>query len=533
MTHITLRNGTYYIRIRVPASLVPIIGRHEVYRSLKTSNVRLATKRCGLLRAALIDFFAQAQEGALQRKDIKAKLDGLFHEILTDQCHYIDRYGPKSEPRIFFLEQLSNELHQAAELQRQGDVMESAKQLLHCQDRPLAWKRYRQAMDYLGDLSLADDKEMRMIRAEVMSMLSSYFGQAAYLHGDAKRYNYDPSKLVKDPAERSEIVISKALEKFALEKTRAKKWTEKTAGETEAPIKNLIEVCGDVPVKSITKDDAVRFKEVIAALPPNISKLRDRHFPAIMLQEIARMDHESLVSPRTVNKTLSRISTFFDWCVNNNYRKDNPFKGLRVEEAKRKASEERDAFENDEVLQIVGLAKKQADAWKKWVPLIGIYSGLRLNEICQLHKEDVVTEENVLCFKITDEHDGQKLKTQNSRRLVPVHSRLIEERFETYVSESEPGLLFPDFKLTKNGYSDAASKWFNRTFTKKLNLKPGQKTFHSLRHTFITALKRSKVDTPITNALVGHAEKSLAYGRYGKDYELSTLQDAVEAVNFE
>jgi hypothetical protein len=33
-----LRNGTYYIRVAIPRKLRPIIGKHEICKSLKTAN---------------------------------------------------------------------------------------------------------------------------------------------------------------------------------------------------------------------------------------------------------------------------------------------------------------------------------------------------------------------------------------------------------------------------------------------------------------------------------------------------------------
>lgn len=47
-----------------------------------------------------------------------------------------------------------------------------------------------------------------------------------------------------------------------------------------------------------------------------------------------------------------------------------------------------------------------------WVPIIALYSGMRLNEICQLYIDDVVKfNKNIYYFDLTDERKDQHLKT--------------------------------------------------------------------------------------------------------------------------
>ena len=44
----------------------------------------------------------------------------------------------------------------------------------------------------------------------------------------------------------------------------------------------------------------------------------------------------------------------------------------------------------------------------RWVPLIALYSGMRLGEICQLRTADVILEGKVWFFDVTDEGSGTK-----------------------------------------------------------------------------------------------------------------------------
>ena len=106
-----------------------------------------------------------------------------------------------------------------------------------------------------------------------------------------------------------------------------------------------------------------------------------------------------------------------------------------------------------------------------WIPLIGLFSGLRLNEICQLDLADILLLDGVLCFTITSgtsESQSQKrVKNLASERIVPVHAELRRCGFENYITErrkNDGAKLFPELKIGSTGYhSKAMSQWFIRT----------------------------------------------------------------------
>ena len=73
-------------------------------------------------------------------------------------------------------------------------------------------------------------------------------------------------------------------------------------------------------------------------------------------------------------------------------------------------------------------------------PLIGLYSGMRLEEICQLYCEDIVEKNSIWCFDINQNpsKDGtvdKQLKNLNAVRLVPIHDRLRELGFLEHVQK--------------------------------------------------------------------------------------------------
>lgn len=97
---------------------------------------------------------------------------------------------------------------------------------------------------------------------------------------------------------------------------------------------------------------------------------------------------------------------------------------------------------------------------KFWVPLIALYSGLRLGEIVQLLAADLREEQGVWFFDVTKGED-KSLKTANSERRVPVHPQLLELRLLELKGKNKR--LFPDIEPGQDGYySHNFSKWWGR-----------------------------------------------------------------------
>jgi len=63
-------------------------------------------------------------------------------------------------------------------------------------------------------------------------------------------------------------------------------------------------------------------------------------------------------------------------------------------------------------------ATEDLDDHRYWLPILGLYTGCRANEVCQLHKEDLKEQDGIWYLDIND--NGKKsLKNRSSRRLVP------------------------------------------------------------------------------------------------------------------
>ncbi|EJG0691660.1 site-specific integrase [Vibrio parahaemolyticus] len=210
------------------------------------------------------------------------------------------------------------------------------------------------------------------------------------------------------------------------------------------------------------------------------------------------------ISNTTFEGYIHNFSSFLNWAKNHNYISDNVFYKL----IKKKKFKEKKRFPfNDQQLVDIFSMKDYHDhsylhPYYYWIPLIARYSGARLNEACQLYVEDIKKKDGIDCFFFHKMFDGQRIKTESSIRVVPIHEELIKKGFLTFVKSKKSGRLFPELPLVKGYYSHNASKWFSRR-REKLGLGKGFDA-HSFRHTFINELKQKLVTKNLVEKIVGH-----------------------------
>ena len=66
-------------------------------------------------------------------------------------------------------------------------------------------------------------------------------------------------------------------------------------------------------------------------------------------------------------------------------------------------------------------------SYQFWTPIIALFTGMRQNEIAQLHLEDIrQDEEGVWLIDVNDRGD-KKVKTKSARRLIPIYPFIVKE----------------------------------------------------------------------------------------------------------
>jgi integrase len=244
------------------------------------------------------------------------------------------------------------------------------------------------------------------------------------------------------------------------------------------------------------------------------------------------------LSPKKVNDYMD----FFRGMLNFELKttrtlQHNPAEGVRDKEIK-SDQEKKPPFDIDDLeLIFVRSDEYGQDKFRKahqfWIPLLALYTGARLEELCQLVAGDIQEFKGIWVVDINEWDEFKSIKT-GERRKVPIHPFLLELGFHRYAeSRSKEGQLF-DLNYVKNRWSHNYVMQFKK-FKDKAGIDPTPrwKTFYSLRHTVSQRLKELEVPEVYAADLLGHKHHQITYGLYGsKSDSQMLLEVAVRKLDF-
>jgi len=309
-------------------------------------------------------------------------------------------------------------------------------------------------------------------------------------------------------------------------------WDQKTYNEYRASLKLLERVIGNKPVDQIERLTIKEYKDTLRQLPPNLNK--HKKYKNKSIQDVIALVDKPM-STTTINKNLIRASQCFGWAVRNGYLGENPAENMTIDN-KVRPRDQRNIFTTEDLVKIFHSKEYVNDSFKHsyqfWLPVIGLFTGMRIEEICQLHLEDICLVQGVWVFDLFEKHDDKR-KTEAGQRYVPLHPFLRDDLnlpgWIKHLENKGYTKLFPELKKNNLGkYSHYPSRWFNDQFKKKLHLDNiEKKAFHSFRHTFTNHLKQKGVDYFVLAELIGHEIPGETLNRYGKNYEPKVLFDKV------
>jgi integrase len=284
------------------------------------------------------------------------------------------------------------------------------------------------------------------------------------------------------------------------------------------------------------------------------------------LDEIYQLENVQYSSFTTVDEEIKLLSSLYCFAIEQlNGLDRNYADGLSkvvLGKSTIKESEFRDLFRPEDINEILsGLMKLKRSFHLNphlyLIPLIALYSGMRVNEICQLYLDDIKLVGGFWCFDNNEDKVGKSLKNANSKRINPIHPDLIKIGLISFCEHQKAkgytrmweGVQKNscDFYEKQGNHSHYFDKWFNGTFKNHLKLSnPPKQTFHSFRHTFLDWFNQNedvaKYWQAIT-ALSGHLDEddmrifgidpnSISRKRYSKELNVSKQLDALKLLNF-
>lgn len=244
-------------------------------------------------------------------------------------------------------------------------------------------------------------------------------------------------------------------------------------------------------------------------------------------------------TPKTARDRLTAIKSLLKFATDTlEWLPKQPWRGLDI---KATTTHKRRPWSAEELAALFGTTLHQRGTLPEhpyaggmaayWVPLLGLFTGARLGELCQLRTVDVQMVGGLPALVLTDDGEEQSIKSEAGHRTVPIHSELLRLGFLEYVETiraTGKDSLWPAMKLRKGKPSDYFGRWF-KEHREGLGLTP---SFHYFRHTVRPLMRQAGIPEETQDKVTGHASKgsvgTVVYGHWA----LSEVRDAVEAIRY-
>lgn len=354
------------------------------------------------------------------------------------------------------------------------------------------------------------------------SLIASHINNLKQLKVNIETNKYANPRPTSKPATIKNIVEYKfgdTFDEFIKNTSLKDQWKQDIISTVEM-IKNILFLYFDknMSITALNNKDLIEFTSTLFQIPNRLTLLKQ--FKNQNLQYILNnsQDLEKL-SITTINKYILRINQFLSYCKKMGYLE----KEITLDKIKEKKLEKsRDEYSEEEIKKIISNLQNISQE-NALVIKIAMYSGMRLNEIIQLTKNDIKIEDDIYYFDINIE-DDKRVKNQTSIRRVPVHSEILNELL-TYSNAKESNLFMLDAKQY--------SKWYRIKFNRALITTDSKKVFHSFRHGFVNKLIQKGVQGEHIASLVGHSQElSITFNVYGNKINLGLLKEAIEKVQY-
>jgi integrase len=539
---LNVRGSRYYVRVVIPDDLQTAYGKRRVNLSLGTSDRREATLLATLKRAEwLADF--ESKRSALAPSQL-AVVSPELARLLAERV----RAAVLGED-----DRLRSDLPLLAEMvHMRRELARNARQRL----RIPQWTPPEPREDDLTGMTPEEQKEL--------SELNAYLdGKAAIalaglnltavlplMQEEAGRLG--AAFTVKTPGAREALLLSLKAYRVA-----HREITQRDAGEaidtpqvlTTALATIKTQTLRDVYDRWLTSGDSVRSADSVAAC--NRALLLYESSPtATPLKAITREQGDSFrawlrgksTTAKTARDRLNYIKSLLKYAAETlEWIPKHPWSGLAIDGT---STNRRRPWTDSELVKVfttpLHTAYKLPKTWHcgqdaaYWIPLIGLFTGARLGELCQLRAVDVNEVEGIPVLVLTNEGESQSIKSDAGHRQVPIHSELIRLGFLEYVKATKgtgSASLWPAMRLREGKPSGFYSRWFS-AFRKSVGLAEAYPDFHCFRHTVRPLMRRAGHSESTMDKITGHQTRGSTGTVTYDHWTLKELQGAVEAIQY-
>lgn len=319
--------------------------------------------------------------------------------------------------------------------------------------------------------------------------------------------------------------------------TRTTRKPKKTASKLKLVARYIDDITGRATrLNEISKSVLITLQTEALSLPARPTRSeKAKSFVELSTSLKEACPDRPLLSPQAVRSWFNLLSGCFNWAVSADLMEHNPTHGIKPRLG-RSEGVQRLPFTTADLRRIFDpeIYPAKSEHSKYWLPILGLLTGARLNELGQLYVKDIHILEGAQ-INITDRNclDGhpKRLKNSTSNRIIPIHPILVELGFLDFVKSKRAVYLFDD--LHHHGSYEPTkpfSQWFGR-YLRRTGILEKQKVFHSFRHTFKDECRRNGIEEEVHDALTGHGSKARQIGRsYGAGVPFEILDRAVASL---
>lgn len=309
-----------------------------------------------------------------------------------------------------------------------------------------------------------------------------------------------------------------------------------TIEDSMRTLRLLLLTCGDIPVSHIDHTHIDRMWDLLRWAPSAIFK--DSELCKLSYEEVISRGQAMNVpgvSRATLDKHTRFLTTFFNRLVATRAIPSTPLaamgkvkRDLTIDPKVRKAER---FFDFEDLQRIFDpehfapWASKWPHRW--WGPILGLYSGARVNEIAQLKRSDIVQEGGVWCIAIQPTVDEdlarnerirtrQTVKGKSAIRRIPIHQTILDAGFLDYLEDlkaTKHPRLFPNLSAGVNQTTGETNARYSQGLLNQFSAYMKQRGFpkgvgfHGFRHTLATNLRHARVPLEDIASITGHTAR--------------------------
>jgi integrase len=281
--------------------------------------------------------------------------------------------------------------------------------------------------------------------------------------------------------------------------------------------------------KSRAAKTSARHDQIMRKFIEFLGKRADLNIAAVTSRDIAafRDRRQSLgLAPATLNLDIIILSAAFNSALRQGHVSVNPC--LAIEPLKDKNPQRKGVFTSE---QVAALVKAAEGDWRSTI-LTAFYTGARMSDVANLRWSNVDLVSEIKTIRFHPRKGGGEVVTV-------IHPALEDYLLSMPTAKSDDQFLFSS--LAERNAS-TLSNWFRKIMEKahiehrevrKRVSKEGRSvsalSFHSLRHSFTSALANAGIREELRMALTGHTTRDIHAGY--THHELAALQDAVAVLS--